>query len=423
MRYFENESYSYRNDVLFVEDVAVGEISEKTGTPVFIYSKKHISDRFRQFADAFRDIDHHVFYASKANFNINVINIFRSLGSGIDVNSEGEMIRALKAGVAPQNIILSGIGKTADEIRAGLDSDVLMLKAESEEEIELIAKIAESKNKKARVAIRVNPEVDAKTHPYISTGLAQNKFGINEKDAESFYLKYNNSRFIKFTGIDMHIGSQITSLPPFIEAVEKLSAQYFRLKSQGITLEHFDVGGGMGVVYKEENPFSIHEFAEALKPHLRKLGCKILFEPGRYFMANSGILVSDILYTKKNDKKNFLITDAAMTELMRPSLYGSYHNVQPLIRNKYPEIKADIVGPVCESGDFIAKDREIEDLKQNDKIAIISAGAYGMVMASNYNGRRRPPEVIVDGDKYFITRSRETFDHLLYDEKLIKELI
>ena len=420
MNYLENKHIHYKNNQLYVEEIKVNELAKEFGTPLYIYSKNHFIHQYREFENAFKNINHRIFYAMKANFNLNVINTFVKLGSGVDANSEGEFYRAIKAGADPQKIILTSVGKTRDEIKLGLEKNVLMIKAESEEEIELINIIAKEMNKTARVAIRVNPDVDAKTHPYISTGLSSNKFGVDQKTALSIYKRRKNFSNIEFTGIDMHIGSQILEINPFIEAVQKLSDLYFEIKSDGLTLKHFDVGGGMGVSYDGNPSFTIEEFANKTKSLLKKLDCEIIFEPGRYLTANGGILVTEVLYNKKNGDKNFIIVDAAMNDLLRPSIYQAYHHIQPISKNDdRKDIVADIVGPICESGDYFAKDRIVTEAKSGEFLAVNSVGAYGMVMSFNYNGRRRAPEILVDGNKYEVVRSRETFDHLIYDEKIL----
>lgn len=275
-------------------------------------------------------------------------------------------------------------------------------------------------NKFARVAIRVNPDVDAKTHPYISTGLSSNKFGVDSKTALSIYKRRKDFPHIQFTGIDMHIGSQITSIDPFVEAVEKLSELYFEIEKDGLKLKHFDVGGGIGVSYNSEKTFSINDFAERTIPLFKKLDCEIIFEPGRFLTANGGILITEVLYNKKNGDKNFVIIDAAMNDLLRPSIYQAYHHIQPVHKfENRNEMIADVVGPICETGDYFARDRKITESKSGELLAVMSVGAYGMVMTSNYNARRRPAEILVDGDKYSVTRSRETFDHLIWDEKIV----
>lgn len=417
MELIDTKYFSYRNNTMYCGSIPITEIIKTAGTPVYIYNKQFFQDRYKEFNKAFSEINHEIYFAIKSNFNLSVIKTFSDLGSGTDVNSYGEMHRALKAGVTPSKIILSGVGKTKDEIKAGLEQDILMLKAESEEEVLLINEIAGKMNKTARVAIRVNPDVDAETHPYISTGLMHNKFGLNIPEAVDLFSMGSKLKNIEFTGIDMHIGSQIVKIDPFAEAIDKLSGVYFNLKAKGIRLKHFDIGGGMGVSYKGEEVFTIDDFAAALIPKLKKLDCKIFFEPGRYLTANGGILVSQVLFTKMSNEKKFLIVDAAMNDLLRPSIYNAYHHIQPveLVPGR-EDIIADIVGPVCESGDFFAKERIISQMNREEYLAILSCGSYGMVMSSNYNGRRRPPEVLVDNDSFRIIRGRESYDHLLWDE-------
>jgi len=420
MNIFDSSYFTYKSDELFCENVSTKKIIHEIGTPAYIYSKKFFVDHYKEFLDAFHEIPLTIFFAAKSNFNLNVIKTFVDLGSGVDVNSEGELKRALLAGAAPDKLILTGVGKSLNEIRLGLQKDLLMIKAESEEELDLINAIAGEMKKNARVAIRVNPDVDAKTHPYISTGLSQNKFGIDSKSALNLFKDKNRFKNVTFTGIDMHIGSQISSIQPFAEAVEKLSQIYFDLKTDGVHLQHFDVGGGVGVKYGNEETFSIKDYANAISPILKKLDCHVFFEPGRFLTANGGILVAQVLYTKRNGEKNFIVTDTAMNDLLRPSIYGAHHNIQPVeLHSNRQEILADIVGPVCESGDFLGRKRKISETKRGEYLAVMSAGAYGIVMASNYNARRRPPEILVDNDKFYVVRSRETYDHLLYDEKII----
>ena len=420
MHYFENKHIRYKNNQLYVEEINVNELAKEFETPLYIYSKNHFISQYKEFENAFKDINHKIFYAMKANFNLSVINTFVKLGSGVDANSEGELFRALKTGVDPSKVILTSVGKTKNEIKLGLENNVLMIKAESEEEIELINKIAGEMNKVAPVAIRVNPDVDAKTHPYISTGLSRNKFGVDSKTALSIYRRRKDFPNIRFTGIDMHIGSQITSIDPFVEAVEKLSELYFEIEESGLKLDHFDVGGGMGVSYNDGSPFSINEFAERTIHLFKKLDCEIIFEPGRFLTANGGILVTEVLYNKQNGDKNFIIVDAAMNDLLRPSIYQAYHHIQPIKKiDDRNEMIADVVGPICETGDYFARDREIKESKAGELLAVMSAGAYGMVMTSNYNARRRGAEILVDGNKYSVVRSRETFDHLIWDENIV----
>lgn len=422
METFEPGTFHFVNNRLYCEHVSISDVIEKTGTPAYIYSKKFFCDRYNEFTSAFSYVKHKIFYAVKSNFNLNIIKIFSDLGAGVDVNSGGELFRARRAGINPENILLTGVGKTREEIKLGLELNVKLIKAESPEEIELINSIAAELDTVAPVAIRINPNVDAKTHPYISTGLAENKFGIDASEAEGIFERYSGLKHIKFTGIDMHIGSQITSVSPFVEAIGKMADVFKRVRAAGIPLAHFDVGGGIGVQYKNEQVFTPSQLGEAVKDILTGLECEIMFEPGRFLTANGGVLITDVLYTKKNRDKNFIIVDTAMTDLMRPALYNSYHHIQPVVISSSPDITADIVGPVCESSDFLARNRQISSSKAGDKLAVMSAGAYGMVMASNYNGRRRPPEIIIDGDKFHVSRSRETYEHLLWDEEIIPQL-
>jgi len=418
MQIFQNESFYYKSNELFCEEIPVSMLAREFGTPLFIYSRYFFENRFKLFNNAFSKINHRIFFAVKSNFNINVIRLFYLLGAGVDVNSAGELFRAIKAGVKPEDIIFSGVGKTDEEIVLGLNNKIKFFKAESLGEIILINNIAKSLNRTANIAIRVNPDVDPKTHPYISTGLKTNKFGINTEDAFFAFKEAARMHNIKIVGLDMHIGSQVLSVDAYKQAVERLSELYYRLKDIGIKIEHFDIGGGMGVRYKEEETMDVELLAEILSPLLNKLDCQILFEPGRYLTANGGILVAKALYEKSNGQKNFLIIDAAMTELLRPSLYKAYHHIQPVKLKNNKEITVDVVGGVCESGDYLAKDRKMEKIDAGELLAILGAGAYGMTMSSNYNGRRRPPEILVEGNKVTLIRSRETFEHLLYDEEI-----
>jgi diaminopimelate decarboxylase len=418
MHLFKSDYFTYKDNILYCDSIPVDDIIKKFGTPVYIYSKKFLQDRYNEFENAFSGVKHKIFFAAKSNFNLSIIKTFVKLGGGVDVNSEGELYRALKAGAKHKNMVLSGVGKTDNEITLALKKKILMIKAESLEEIQLINKIAHGMKKIAPIAVRINPDVDAKTHPYISTGLAENKFGVSSNEIDLLSDEIAKLKNVKLVGIDMHIGSQITKIDPYVEAIEKLADIFFKLKAKGIKPEHFDIGGGFGVVYNDEKPFKISELADAIEPILIKLKCKIFFEPGRFLTANGGILVTQILFTKKNNQKNFFVVDAAMTDLLRPSIYKAYHHVQPVeLHTDRDMIITDIVGPVCESGDFLAKNREITESKRGEYLAVMSAGSYGMVMSSNYNGRRRAAEVMVDNKKFHLIRSRETFDHLLWDEE------
>lgn len=411
MQLFNSEYFTYKEKKLFCENVSLEKIAQEVATPVFVYSKKFLIDRYKELNNAFENIPHKIYYACKANYNINIIKLFNDLGAGIDVNSAGEFYRSLKAGVNPKNLIFSGVGKTKDEIELVLENELKLIKAESYGEIELINNIAKKLGKIAPIAIRVNPNVDPATHPYISTGLAENKFGIDETTAIEIFTKAAKLGNIQLLGIDMHIGSQITKIEPYIEAAEKLVKLVEELKAKGISLTHIDLGGGMGIKYLDEKPFTAKEYADAVIPILKKTDCEIFIEPGRYLTANSGCLLSEVLYVKNNLDKNFIIADAAMTELLRPSIYKAYHHIQPVNISINEEFTADIVGPVCESGDFLGKHRKIKKVKPNDLLAVMSAGAYGMVMASNYNARLKPAEVLVDNEKFYIIRKEKLLNN------------
>ncbi len=422
MKYVDTPYFHYENDSLKCEGVSLTDLAAEFGTPAYVYSANFFRDRYREFSEAFSSIKHTIFFATKSNFNLNVMKIFYDLGSGIDVNSAGEFYRAAKIGADPKRMLFTGVGKTEDEIKLALENDVLVIKAESFQEIERINEIAKSMNKKAPLAIRVNPDVDPLTHPYISTGLAENKFGIDASQAFDVFVESAALPNIDLHGIDMHIGSQITSVEPYVESVRKVTDLIKKLDSAGIKIKHYDLGGGMGITYNDEKPFSPKELAEKIVPILSGVDCEIFFEPGRFLTGNGGVLLTRVLYTKSNQKKNFIVVDAAMTDLLRPSIYSAYHHIQPVVKSKSPDITADIVGPVCESGDFLAKSRTFPDCGRNEILAVLSAGAYAMVMSSNYNARLRAPEILVDGENHYLVRSRETYEHLLYDEKILDKL-
>lgn len=416
MEWKESPYFNYEDNVLHAEGVPVPEIVEAVGTPVYIYSRQFLVDRARDFHKAFEEIPHTVFYAMKANYNLSIVRTLALRGCGVDVNSGGELYRALKAEVDPHKILMAGVGKTEEEIRMALKHDILLLKAESRCEVEVINEIAGQLGKKARVALRVNPDVSADTHPYISTGLSSNKFGINAAEAATIFLDKSFDH-VEFAGVDMHIGSQITTIGPYEEAITKLVELIQYLKENGLELHHLDVGGGIGVEYQNEDTFTVFDYAKVIIPLLKKTGMHIFFEPGRYMTANGGILVSKVLYNKSNNEKNFVIVDAGMNDLLRPSLYHAEHHIQPVVRKEEnASITADVVGPICESGDFLGKDREMPALERGELVAVMSAGAYGMVMSSNYNARSRPPEVLVIGDTWQIVRCRENYEHQIYDE-------
>ena len=417
------ESFRYENNKLLCEDVPLSAIAQSVGTPAYVYSKASLLRAFHEFDTPFSGLDRLICYSMKANSNLNVCRVLYDAGCGIDCNSGGEFYRALKAGVDPRKIIFTGVGKTEEEIRMVLQHPIIMLKVESIEELHLVDTVAGELKIKAPIGIRVNPDVDPKTHPYISTGLAQNKFGIETEQALKAYELAGSLPNLRIVGIDMHIGSQITQVGPFVEACRKLAAFAGVLKERGTALEHFDIGGGLGISYDGGSSTTPHDLAQELLPVLKSLGCKILFEPGRFLTARAGVLLTKVLYTKQNNKKNFLIVDAAMNDLVRPSLYKAFHEIRPVSKTTEGTIVADIVGPICESGDYLAQAREIQKCSQGDLLAVMSAGAYSFAMSSNYNQRRRAPEVIVDGSKFFKVRERETYEDLVSGELLVPELL
>lgn len=416
------ENFNYKNNLLHCENIDLLTIANQIGTPFYVYSKKSMVDRFRNFQKAFEDIPHRIHYAVKSNSNINIIKLFCSIGAGLDVNSGGELYRALKSGANPKNILFTGVGKTEEEILFALKNDIFLFKIESFQELELLNQLAKQENKVANIAIRINPNVDPKTHPYITTGLYESKFGIAQELAIDAFRLAKNLPNLKILGIDMHIGSQITDIDAFREAVVIMNDLIFQLRAHGIEIEHFDVGGGLGVQYNDEPVPDVFEYANAIKDELKKSNCKIIFEPGRYLTADAGALVTKTLYIKSNRDKNFLIVDAAVNDLMRPALYDAYHHILPISNNSREKKIYDIVGPACETGDFFAKGREFVETKKGELIAIMSAGAYGFCMSSNYNSRRRVAEVIVDNNRFYVIRERESFEDLVRNEKLIDEL-
>jgi len=413
--------FRYKGNQLFCEDVPIKKIAEEVGTPFYLYSFNTLLKHFKAFDDAFSSIPHITCYSLKANSNLSILSIFSRLGGGADIMSGGELYRALKAGFNPQKITYAGPGKTEQEIEYALKNDILMFNIESSQEAECINRVAGRLGRKARIAFRVNPDVDPRTHPYISTGLKENKFGINIKKAMEEFKRANSMKNLEVVGVHEHIGSQITKVRPFLDAIKRVKEFIEDLKGVGINLRYFDIGGGLGITYKDEKPPHPKELAKAIVPVLKDLDCTFIFEPGRVIVGNAGILVSKVLYTKKSENKNFVIVDAAMNDLIRPSLYGSYQEVLPVLKRRRAKcMVVDIVGPICESGDFLAKKRKMPVLKQGDLIAVMSAGAYGFAMSSNYNSRLRVPEVIVKGKEFLVTRKRETYRDLVRGESIPK---
>ncbi len=406
-----------RDGALHVEDVAVAEIAEQVGTPCYIYSLAALRRAFLRYREGFEGSRHLVCYSVKANSNLAVLRALANQGAGFDVVSGGELARVLRAGGDPGKVVFSGVGKQAGEIRAALDAGILMFNVESPAELDHIAEIARASGRRAPVALRINPDVDPQTHPYIATGLKTSKFGVSIDRCVEDYLRAREMDGIEIVGVDCHIGSQLTSTAPLLEAAERMMALIARLSEVGIEIRVLDMGGGLGIVYDDEQPPPADAYARALVQLAGQRELTLVIEPGRSIAGNAGILVTRVLYHKGNDEKNFIVVDAAMNDLMRPALYSAHHDVVP-VGDVAGTIRADVVGPICETGDFIAHDREVAAVAPGDLFAVLSAGAYGMVMASNYNSRPRPPEVLVDGARYDVVRTRESFDDLIAGESI-----
>ncbi len=410
--------FGYKKGVLFCENVSVLDIVKEVGTPVYIYSAKTIRRHYKIFSDSFKEIPSLVCYSVKANSNIAILALLKKLGAGADVVSGGELKRALKAGISPQKIVFSGVGKTEEEIKMGLEKGILMFNVESLEELQVLGEIAKELKKMAYFALRVNPNVDSKTHPYIATGLRRSKFGIPEDLIIEAYKISLKNPYLKGIGLDVHIGSQLTSVEPFIETIKRLKNLWQELIQLGFELKYLDMGGGLGIVYENEEPPLPQEYAEIIIREVKDLGATLILEPGRVIVGNAGILVTKVLYTKSNLERNFVVVDAGMNDLIRPALYQAYHKIVPVEEKEEKEVIIDVVGPICESGDFFARERKLPLLKRGDLIAIMSAGAYGFVMSSNYNSRPRPAEVLVDGEEFYIIRRRENIEDLLNLESI-----
>lgn len=413
-------AFNYRAGQLFAEGVALSAIAERFGTPTYVYSRAHIAAQYHAYADALDGVAHLVCYAVKANSNLAVLNVLARLGAGFDIVSRGELERVLAAGGEPSKIVFSGVGKTRDDMRRALQVGVHCFNVESTDELERLQLVAAELGVQAPVSLRVNPDVDAGTHPYISTGLKENKFGIAIAEAEAVYARANELANLQVIGVDCHIGSQLTSLPPFIDALDRLLALIDRLAERGIRIRHLDLGGGVGVRYKDETPPLVSDYIQAVRARTAGRDLALVFEPGRYIVANAGVLLTQVEYLKHTEHKDFAIVDAAMNDLIRPALYQAWMDVvavQP--RDGQPRLY-DIVGPICETGDFLAKGRELA-LAEGDLLAVCSAGAYGFVMSSNYNTRGRCAEVLVDGEQAFEVRRRETVQELYAGESLLPE--
>jgi diaminopimelate decarboxylase len=415
--------FIYKDNELFCESVAIADIAKAVGTPFYLYSSATLTHHFNTFDKSFGELPHLTCFAVKSCSNLAVLRLFSTLGGGADIVSGGELYRSLKAGIDPRRIIYSGVGKTEEELRYGLLSGILMFNVESEQELEKLHQVAQELELVAPVSFRINPDVDPRTHAYISTGLAKNKFGIPISQAERVYLRAKEMPHIKILGVSCHIGSQLTEISPFTETLHKVKLFISRLNSHGISIGYLDLGGGLGVRYLDEKQPHPQEYARALKAEMQGLECTLVLEPGRVIVGNAGILVSRVLYTKHTETKNFIIVDAAMNDLARPSLYGAHHDILPVIRKPGKSAEkalaiADVVGPICETGDFLAKDRQLPPFAPNDLMAVMSSGAYGFTMSSNYNSRPRAAEVLVKDDQFYVIRARENFETLIRDENI-----
>lgn len=411
-------AFHLKNGVLHAESVPLTAVAERFGTPCYVYSRAALTNALLEFQQELSGLDALVCYAMKANSNLAVLNVFARLGAGFDIVSGGELQRALAAGGDPQKIVFSGVGKRVDEIRQALDAGILCFNVESAAELERLNEVAGSHGRKAPISLRVNPDVDAKTHPYISTGLKENKFGVAFEEALALYRRAAELPHLTINGIDCHIGSQLLDAAPFAEALDKLLQLVDRLQSEGIQLHHIDLGGGLGIRYRDETPPSIQAYLAPLLGELKNRRLKILFEPGRRLVGNAGILLTRVEYLKPGEAKNFAIVDAAMNDLARPALYDAWHDIRPVSPRTGSPRAWDIVGPVCESSDFLGRERPL-DLQAGDVLAIMSAGAYGMTMSSNYNTRPRAAEVMIDGDTMHLIRRRETINDLYAHETLL----
>ncbi len=412
------QDFQYQNGTLYCEGVSLDAIAEKVGTPFFAYSHQTLTRQIRAYKDAFAEVPHLIAFAVKANANIAVLKLFGNEGGGADIVSGGELHRALAAGIDPKKLVFAGVGKTKPEMAAALRAGILMFNIESSQELTALDETAKEMGVKAPVALRVNPNVNPNTHPYISTGLKKSKFGIEIKQAVAEYHLAARLSHIKVVGIHSHIGSQLTEVKPFVDALQLISDLIDGLRAQNMDIQYWDIGGGLGITYNAESPPLPKDMADAILPLLKKSGCHIILEPGRSLTGNAGVLVTRVIYTKEGEAKSFVVVDAGMNDLIRPSLYQAYHAIQPVLENHRGKKVVDVVGPICESGDFLAQDRELPEAMPGELLAVMSAGAYAFTMTSNYNARPRPPEILVHGTSFDIIRARETMDDLLRGEQI-----
>jgi len=410
--------FAYHDGELHAEEVPVRRIAERYGTPCYVYSRAAVEQTYRAFDVAFAASDHLTCFAVKANSTLAMLNLLARLGSGFDIVSGGELQRVLAAGGDPGRTVFSGVGKTADEMREALAAGIFCFNVESESELLRLDRVAAAAGMTAAVSLRVNPDVDPRTHPYIATGLQQNKFGVGYAEALRLYRRARDLQHLAIAGIGCHIGSQLTELDPFVAALDRILELADQLSSEGVALKHVDVGGGLGIRYRNESPPAFSEYAGSLIARLGGRRLKLLLEPGRALVGNAGILLTRVEYLKQGAARNFAVVDAAMNDLMRPALYDAYHEIRPVTAVNGGASTYEVVGPVCESGDFLARARELS-LRENDLLAIMSAGAYGMSMSSNYNSRPRAAEVMVDKEQAHLIRKRETIDELMAPERLL----
>lgn len=410
--------FQYKGKELYAEDVPVREIAAEFGTPVYVYSYNTILRHLKVYNDAFNGFPHIICFALKANSNAAIVRLIAKNGGGADVVSGGELFRALKAGISAKKIVYAGVGKTEEEMRYSLKRKILMFSVESGDELREIDRIAGEMKVKASVALRINPDIDPETHPYISTGLKKHKFGIPAEDALEYYKIASNLKNIKIVGMHKHIGSQLTKVSPFVDSLKKILMIIDELTKQGIEIDYLDIGGGLGITYRDETPPIPHQLAKNILPLLKGRQFTLILEPGRSIVGNAGILVTKTIYFKKGQEKDFVIVDAGMNDLIRPALYGAYHHIEPVVKSRRDKIMADIVGPVCESGDFFAKEREISQIKRGEYLAIMGAGAYGSALSSHYNSRPKAAEVMVKGKEYALIRKRESYNNIVRGETI-----
>lgn len=410
--------FKYRSGELFAEEVAVRKLAEQYGTPLYIYSYNTLLRHFMAYDKAFGSYPHIICFAVKANPNTAILRLFAKNGGGADIVSGGELHVALKAGIPSRKIVYAGVGKTDDEIRLALKTKILMFNVESESELREIDRVAGSMRTKAPIALRINPDIDPGTHPYITTGMKKHKFGIPIDGALEYYNLAAKLRNVVVVGVHKHIGSQITKVSPFVDALKRVLRLVDELNAQGVALQYLDIGGGLGISYRDEDPPIPEDLAKNLIPLLKDRDLTLIMEPGRSLVGNAGILITKTLYLKKGVEKEFVIVDAGMNDLIRPSLYEAYHHIVPVVKTRREKILCDVVGPICESGDFLAKERELARVKQGEYLAVMSAGAYGFSMSSNYNSRPRAAEVLVKGKEHFLMRKRETYDDLVRNDRI-----